>query len=494
MAAAFGSSGEIVVVNGAGPVGLTFSLALLDRATEKGLPMPSVQIWDPCMTPWRENVIRIPYSIAMSLPDQVQVELWGETTSSPQRLFMPVSSCPSQAVDNSRVHDPLSVSSSYFTAVLQVKQFQESMMRVILSRYPHHCVLNQGRCPPEMMRSAVAVVQCYGKAARKTNPIAGNPVSLEEPLPGLALPKELEHGVFVLFDRREVAVGSQFADYESFNVRGNGFSVVQSYAANNAVQAYIFAEDLNNDTGRAPFPLKLEQLINNGRDFGLKALFECVTGLQGHEDWWWEFSRRCRLQDSFGIPVPKESACTLEWRTGLPGWRRHYQNFGEKASSSGFEAWFDAVRYQISLNLHHMGIFGTHVENFLHKVRLCYARRDRYRYGSVYTEVEGVPVIYLGDSAGSTDFKQGLSCGRGLLCAAQLAFQVIDLALQQLTSSGKLCVKSAFQRGAERYQEHWRSPEMAAEWSNDFDASPKYLHAGRRIGISSLADATWSCL
>ena len=62
---------------------------------------------------------------------------------------------------------------------------------------------------------------------------------------------------------------------------------------------------------------------------------------------------------------------------------------------------FHSVASKISLNLHKMGIIGTHAERFLHKIRLCCAQRQPYRYDGVYTEVEGVPVVYLGDSAGS---------------------------------------------------------------------------------------------
>lgn len=226
-------------------------------------------------------------------------------------------------------------------------------------------------------------------------------------------------------------------------------------------------------------PTSHEQLVANAKTLGLRALFDCVELLQGEERWWWELSRRCRLMDEHGIPVPKESVCTLEWRPGYPGWSPKIPRVGEKACSPAFEAWFDAVRCQISINMYRMGIFGTHAENFLHKVRLCHARRDPYRYNSVYTDVEGVPVIYLGDSAGSTDFKKGLSCGRGLMCSFQLAFDAVDSICQQLMSAGIVNLRSALQQGAERYQQLWRSPDMAAEWRNDFDATYKYLLAGR---------------
>jgi len=468
---------DVVVVNGAGPVGLTFAIALLDRATQLGAPKPNVQIWDPNMTPSRETVIRLPHAIATLLPDQIQMELWGETASLPQRLFVPAPCMSSVAVGNSHVHDPYSQPASQYTPTVQIKQFQEVGMRYLLARHADRCTFNHGRCPPEMMRGAAAVIQSYGKAARKSNPIAGNSVSEEAPAIKMEVPSE--NGLFLLFDRQDVTDGERDQEFQQFNQRGNGFTVFQSHTLTNAVQAYVWPEDVNNDLGVASGPTSREDLVANGNSFGLRALFDCVTHLQGEEQWWWELSRRCRLQDENGVAVPKELACTLEWRKDLPGWRQPCPQMGEKASSPAFEAWFDAVRYQISLNMYKMGIFGTRAENFLRKVRLCYARREPYRYNSVFTEVEGVPVIYLGDSAGSTDFKKGLSCGRGLLCSCQLAFDVMDVAFQQLNAAGVADLRHAFKQGAERYQQEWRSMEMVREWRNDFDATYKYLQMGR---------------
>merc|ERR1719446_1566648 len=100
------SSSSTIVVNGAGPVGLTFAVALLDRATQLGVPKPNVQIWDPCLTPWRETVIRLPHTIATSLPEEVQMDLWEETTRAPKRLFVPGPCQYEPALENSRVHNP----------------------------------------------------------------------------------------------------------------------------------------------------------------------------------------------------------------------------------------------------------------------------------------------------------------------------------------------------------------------------------------------------
>lgn len=350
-------------------------------------------------------------------------------------------------------------------------------MRYLLERHPQHCSLHQGKCPPDVMRGAAAVIQCFGKAARKANPIAGNPVSEEKPVTDFPVP--CENGLFVLFDRSDVAHGGRDPDYQLFNLRGNGFNSFQSHRKTNAVQVYIWPEETTNDTGDSRVPTTQEQLISSGKSFGLRALFDCVSQLQGEEAWWWELSRRCRMQDDRGLPVPPEAACTLECRRGSPGWRRSYPGAGEKASSPAFEAWFDAVRFQISLNMYKMGIFGTHAESFLCKVRLGTALRRPYWYSSVSTEVEGVPVVYLGDAAGSTDFKKGLSCGRGLLCAADLGLGVVDAVALQLRTVGVASLRDAFRQGARRYQLQWSSPEMKAEWMQDFDATYKYVLRGR---------------
>jgi len=350
-------------------------------------------------------------------------------------------------------------------------------MRYLQTRHSRSCTFNQGKCPPEVMRQAAVVLQCYGKLARKTHPFTGNAVSQECPEVATEVPDE--NGLFVLFDRKEVVDGEQDPNYVQFNQRGNGFAAFQCHSLQNAVQVYIWPEDVNNDTGSGATPQSHADLLNNGRSYGLRALFDCVNTLQGQERWWWELSRICSLQDADGVALPKESACTLECRKGMPGWQQPRARRGEKASSPAFEAWFDAVRYQVSLNLIKMGIFGSNAENFLHKVRLCYARRQPYRYNGVYTEVENVPVVYLGDSAGSTDFKKGMSCGRGLLCASQLALDTMDVVLQQAKMTGSANLQQAFRHGAKMYQNFWSSPEMIAEWRTDYDASFKYLQAGR---------------
>jgi hypothetical protein len=294
---------------------------------------------------------------------------------------------------------------------------------------------------------------------------------MEEPCVDVQAPNP--HGLFVLFDRNDVAHGAQDVNYRLFNQHYNGFATFQSHRYTNAVQTYIWPEDVTNDIG-LDLPLRSHSdLISHGRSVGLKSLFDCVPELQGEEDWWWELSRRCRLNDQNSNGLPKDSATTLGGKQDC------FLGMGEKASSLAFESWFDAVRYQIAHNLFRMGIFGGQAENFLDKVRMVYARREPYRYSSVYTEVEGVPVLYLGDSAGSTDFKKGMSCGRGLICAAKLAISTMHHFAIQQKSIAQADLRCAFQIGGMEYQQDWNSMEMKSEWRDDFDPSYKYCRLGR---------------
>ena len=66
---------ESVVIGGCGPVGLYTALRLLQSLHEINVPLFHVKIYDP-IKPYRGNVIRIPFSIAASLPVPLRYALW----------------------------------------------------------------------------------------------------------------------------------------------------------------------------------------------------------------------------------------------------------------------------------------------------------------------------------------------------------------------------------------------------------------------------------
>jgi hypothetical protein len=296
--------------------------------------------------------IKLPLTIAALLPEQVQMELWKETVAAPKQVFS--ADCGSdRRIENCRVHNPRGFKSNL--AIVQVKQFQLVLNRYLRRHHSSNCSFHVGVCPPDVMAKASVVMQTYGRAAREANPIPGNTVSEEKPITDLEVPSP--HGLFVLFDRSAVTHGEQDPAFWEFNQNYNGFNVFQSHDLANVVQVYIWPENVNDVTGCPNTPKTHEELIQGGGLFGLRALFDCVATLQGSEDWWWELSRRCRLQNAHG-PVPKAEQCSLNWKTGKTG----YCKAGEKASSPAFETWFNAVRHQISLNLYKMGIIGSHAD------------------------------------------------------------------------------------------------------------------------------------
>jgi Alr-MurF fusion protein len=55
------------------------------------------------------------------------------------------------------------------------------------------------------------------------------------------------------------------------------------------------------------------------------------------------------------------------------------------------------------------------------QIKVFFASRYEYHYEKAAGLLYGVPVLFVGDSCGSTDYKLGLSLGRGLLAAFYLA-------------------------------------------------------------------------
>lgn len=69
---------------------------------------------------------------------------------------------------------------------------------------------------------------------------------------------------------------------------------------------------------------------------------------------------------------------------------------------------------------------GIHLPADLKKINIFYALRTEYYWNNVATEMRWpenqltTPLIFLGDSAGGTDYKLGLGAGRGFLAVAEL--------------------------------------------------------------------------
>lgn len=58
------------------------------------------------------------------------------------------------------------------------------------------------------------------------------------------------------------------------------------------------------------------------------------------------------------------------------------------------------------------------------KIRVYYATRCEYCYDKAATSICGTPLLFVGDSAGGTDYKLGLSLGRGLITTMNLVHEM----------------------------------------------------------------------
>lgn len=54
------------------------------------------------------------------------------------------------------------------------------------------------------------------------------------------------------------------------------------------------------------------------------------------------------------------------------------------------------------------------------EIEVYFATRGEYHYKTAAKSFEGIPILFLGDACGSTDYKQGLSLGRGLINVVHL--------------------------------------------------------------------------
>jgi len=96
-----------------------------------------------------------------------------------------------------------------------------------------------------------------------------------------------------------------------------------------------------------------------------------------------------------------------------------------------------------------------------------------------YRSGEAVPGSLLGLPSCTAHFKKGMSCGRGLICAAKVAISTMHHFAIQQKSIAQADLRCAFQFGGMEYQQDWNSMEMKSEWRDDFDPSYKYCRLGR---------------
>ena len=121
--------------------------------------------------------------------------------------------------------------------------------------------------------------------------------------------------------------------------------------------------------------------------------------------------------------------------------------------------------------------FNLPIPDDLSQIQVFYAPRSEYYWDTVATNIpwldDSKPLFFLGDSAGSTDYKLGLSMGRGLLSVQALSQFIIEYS-------------NDFSKIAPQFQEYWERVVM-----REFNQGPNlsseswiqyhYLIKGRKL-------------
>lgn len=80
------------------------------------------------------------------------------------------------------------------------------------------------------------------------------------------------------------------------------------------------------------------------------------------------------------------------------------------------QRWFDLYKRTMKEILYRLQVPVVPDE----KIKVYYAQRSEYYYENAATTLMGVPVLFIGDASGCTDYKLGLSLGRGLFTVMHL--------------------------------------------------------------------------
>lgn len=93
---------------------------------------------------------------------------------------------------------------------------------------------------------------------------------------------------------------------------------------------------------------------------------------------------------------------------------------GMNALTKNEQKWFDAFAIAVRRSLQHFEIPFPSED----KIKVFYASRKEYFYDVSAASYLNIPFLFIGDSSGCTDFRYGLSLGRGLLATKQLIHEI----------------------------------------------------------------------
>lgn len=427
-----------VIVGGAGPVGFVFCLRLLegleglDQAPGSGGSLPLVKLYDPIL-PWRKTVIRIPFSVAKSLPVELREELW-PIASVRDTLFGPCS------LDDPRFSPRMNYE---FWPFIEIFDFQWKVQKYLERHYPKSFEYIKTNSDPTKKfdypadASTVGMVCTCGFQGNDLRSLYPEDPNLSKesytPNPGIN-----RRGLLVQFNRHLVEPYRPLISYAEVSKRG------LTYAASNneqkAVQMYVYPKG------------------------DMEALF-----LKATPEMWDTMRGACKQ----AADVHSDQQCNLNTEATLP------------SNASAYDVWYHDLRKQIAAKVIEVGAFDA--EFNLTDAKLFYASRSEYEYSRVQAyhvlpeNDQWMPMLFFGDSAGSTDYAMGLSGGRGLLAASEGADTIVDFVRRGLP------LDQAWNGTRVVYQKYWdhvlatefNQTDPNLEWRADI--YQKYFMEGRDI-------------
>lgn len=407
------------IIMGGGPVGCYLAYKLLNQVNARVFIFEGRKFERP-------QVIRIPFGIAKNLPESVKNIMWSDEETR-IRIFNSY-----QADDKDFWPKP-----GYpYWPWISIGLFQDSMISFLQNHIeyknrfffvPVHFDLEKINFQSEIKKifpidhssitGNITAIYCtcgtYAKSLRK-----------ELNLLDGKIPESKGHGIYLIYQNKGKENYLRNTNLISYTKLGeNGISYAASNNCNNDVQLYTYpAGELSAVLSDIP-----EDLIHHAKYNSLsKALDMTGMGLSNN-------SRQ---------------------------WLKNYRNIIENETNK----------------------VGIELPSDLTKIKMFYASRSEYYWHIVATKTPwqkdfDAPIFFLGDSAGSTDYKFGLSVGRGFL-----AVDVLTNSMQHYNYD--------FDQIVSTYQTYWNSVI-----SREFNKGPllpsepwiqyQYLIKGREVEFSN---------
>lgn len=380
-------------IYGAGPVGLYLSYKLLSQD-----PNAHVDIYDRT-PPSRPQVVRIPYSSADSLDTNIKEKLWPDT-------LVRTSIFGTQTSTNINDQAPIPYKVWPF---IQIKDFQEKMLSHLNMTYKdrfhfkdsHHSKVTASKIANEEKYESIFVTSGGGAFQSELRKIMNKTTLATHD----KREKIDEMGIYLTYENP--GVESYMRQGKLMNPKDlaeKGMTYAASNNESKSVQLYTYPVGDLKETFEA-FPESLKGKASFGKNnIPLSGHHPQVNA---HEkEWLNEYKEKIIAHaETTGVPLPTKEENPNDIDTD--------------------------------------------------KIKVYYAKRYEYAYQDVaFPNNRHVPLMFVGDSAGSTDYKLGLSLGRGLLAA-----DMITQALRIPNATPKDTMK--------RYQKYWENQVLPQEFNQN---------------------------